>query len=101
MMPGFGGSDSMDWREFVEVLHERGFKGAFEMENEANNSKGTGNLGATVQGFRATVRVSWPPCSGRSAKKATPTTARHINRCPNPFPKTFPCARWTIWGSKQ
>ncbi len=64
MMPGFGGSDSMDWREFAEVLHERGFKGAFEMENEANNSKGTGNLGATVQGFRATVGflapMLWP-----------------------------------------
>jgi sugar phosphate isomerase/epimerase len=64
MMPGFGGSDSMDWREFVEVLHERGFEGAFEMENEANNSKGTGNLGATVQGFRATVGflapMLWP-----------------------------------------
>ena len=64
MMPGFGGSDSMDWREFVEVLTERGFKGAFEMENEASNSKGTGNLGATVQGFRATVGflapMLWP-----------------------------------------
>ncbi len=64
MMPGFGGSDSMDWREFVEVLNERGFKGAFEMENEANNSKGTGSLGATVQGFRATVNflapMLWP-----------------------------------------
>ncbi len=64
MMPGFGGSDSMDWREFGEVLNERGFKGAFEMENEADNSKGTGNLGATVQGFRATVHflapMLWP-----------------------------------------
>ncbi len=64
MMPGFGGSDSMDWREFVEVLKDRGFRGAFEMENEALNSKGTGNMGATVQGFRSTVHflapMLWP-----------------------------------------
>jgi sugar phosphate isomerase/epimerase len=64
MMPGFGGSDSMDWREFADVLNERGFRGAFEMENEALNSKGTGNLGATMQGFRATVHflspMLWP-----------------------------------------
>ncbi len=64
MMPGFGGSDSMDWREFVEVLKERRFTGAFEMENEAANSKGTGNAAATVQGFQATVfflaPMLWP-----------------------------------------
>ena len=43
MMPGFGGSDSMDWRKFVNVLNERGFNGPYEMENEASLSKGTGN----------------------------------------------------------
>ncbi len=64
MMPGFGGSDSMDWRAFVDTLKEKGFTGAFEMENEANNSKGTGNLGAIVQGFKSTVfflsPMLWP-----------------------------------------
>ncbi|MFC5536236.1 sugar phosphate isomerase/epimerase family protein [Rhodocytophaga aerolata] len=64
MMPGFGGSDSMDWRAFVDTLNEKGFTGAFEMENEANNSKGTDNLGAIVQGFKATIYflspMLWP-----------------------------------------
>ncbi len=55
MLPGFGGSDSMDWRAFVDVLSERGFKGPYEIENEAKNSKDTGNLAATIQGFQAAV----------------------------------------------
>lgn len=55
MLPGFGGSDSLDWRAFVDILKEKEFSGPFEIENEALNSKGTGNLGATVQGFKATV----------------------------------------------
>lgn len=64
MLPGFGGSDSMDWRAFIDALKEKGFKGPFEIENEAHNSKGTGNLGAVIQGFRATVLnlspMLWP-----------------------------------------
>lgn len=64
MLPGFGGSDSMDWRAFVDILKEKGFKGAFEIENEAANSKGTNNLAATVQGCKATVLnlapMLWP-----------------------------------------
>ncbi len=64
MMPGFGGSDSMDWRAFVEIVIAKGFKRPFEMENEASNSKGTGNLEATVQGFKATryflAPMLWP-----------------------------------------
>ncbi len=64
MLPGFGGSDSMDWRSFVDVLKEKGFSGPFEMENEAHNSKGTGNQEATVQGFKASVLflapMLWP-----------------------------------------
>ncbi|MGV3539046.1 MAG: sugar phosphate isomerase/epimerase family protein [Rufibacter sp.] len=52
-LPGFGGSDSVDWRGFVNTLKERGFTGAFEIENEAGLSKGTGNLGAIMQGFKA------------------------------------------------
>ncbi|RNI30013.1 sugar phosphate isomerase/epimerase [Rufibacter immobilis] len=53
MLPGFGGSDSMDWRAFVNTLRQRGFQGSFEIENEAALSKGTGNLGAILQGFKA------------------------------------------------
>lgn len=64
MMPGFGGSDSMDWRKFVNVLNERGFNGPYEMENEANLSKGTGNEGAIMQGYKASLLflapMLWP-----------------------------------------
>ncbi|MDX5421687.1 MAG: sugar phosphate isomerase/epimerase [Hymenobacteraceae bacterium] len=64
MLPGFGGSDSMDWRTFVNTLKERGFKGPFEIENEAALSKGTGNMGAIVQGFKAATLylapMLWP-----------------------------------------
>jgi sugar phosphate isomerase/epimerase len=55
MMPGFGGSDSMDWRAFIEKLKQRGFEGPYVMENEAANSKQTGNIGAIVQGFQAGI----------------------------------------------
>ncbi|WP_162054562.1 sugar phosphate isomerase/epimerase family protein [Pontibacter pamirensis] len=55
MLPGFGGSDSMDWRAFVNTLKEQGFTGPFEIENEAALSKGTGNMGAIMQGFKATT----------------------------------------------
>lgn len=64
MLPGFGGSDSMDWRAFLSTLKERGFKGPFEIENEAALSKGSGNLSAIVQGFKATTLnlapLLWP-----------------------------------------
>ena len=53
MLPGFGGSDSMDWRAFVELLSDRGYTGPYEIENEARNSKDTANLAAIVQGFQA------------------------------------------------
>ncbi|RDV16956.1 sugar phosphate isomerase/epimerase [Pontibacter diazotrophicus] len=55
MLPGFGGSDSMDWRAFVNTLKEQNFTGPFEIENEAALSKGTGNMGAIMQGFKATT----------------------------------------------
>ena len=54
-LPGFGGSDSMDWRAFINTLKARGFVGPFEIENEAALSKGTGNLAAIMQGFKATT----------------------------------------------
>jgi sugar phosphate isomerase/epimerase len=64
MMPGFGGSDSMDWRKFVNTLNERGFNGPYEMENEAGLSKGTGNEGAIMQGYKASLLflapMLWP-----------------------------------------
>ncbi|MGV3762254.1 sugar phosphate isomerase/epimerase family protein [Parapedobacter sp.] len=60
MLPGFGGSDSMDWRAFVDKLFEKGFHGPFEIENEARNSKDTGNLAATVQGYEAAVKFLAP-----------------------------------------
>ena len=64
MLPGFGGTDSLDWRGFVEALMEEGFDGPFVIENEASQSAHTGNLGATVQGFKASVLclapLVWP-----------------------------------------
>jgi sugar phosphate isomerase/epimerase len=64
MLPGFGGNDSMDWRAFLETLMARGFEGPFVIENEGANSAHTGNLGATVQGFKAAVLclapIVWP-----------------------------------------
>lgn len=55
MLPGFGGSDSMDWRAFIDTLKAKGFAGPFEIENEAALSKGTGNMGAIMQGYKATT----------------------------------------------
>ena len=64
MLPGFGGNDSMDWRGFLETLMQRGFNGPFVIENEGFNSAHTGNLGATIQGFKAAVLclapIVWP-----------------------------------------
>lgn len=60
MLPGFGGTDHMDWRAFVELLIAKGFDGPYEIENEAKNSKDTGNLAATIQGNQAAVRFLYP-----------------------------------------
>lgn len=60
MLPGFGGTDHMDWNDFVQVLNEIGFSGPFEIENEAKNSKDTGNYHAIVQGFKATTNFLAP-----------------------------------------
>ena len=60
MLPGFGGSDSMDWRAFVDLLTEKGFDGPYEIENEAKNSKDTGNMAATIQGYQAAVSFLAP-----------------------------------------
>lgn len=60
MLPGFGGSDSMDWRAFVSLLTKKGFRGPYEIENEARNSKDTGNNGAVMQGFQAAIGFLCP-----------------------------------------
>ena len=59
-LPGFGGSDSCDWTKFLETLMKKGFKYPFVIENEAVNSSHTGNMGATIQGFRATILNTAP-----------------------------------------
>jgi len=63
-LPGFGGSDSLDWCGFLQALMQRGFDGPFAIENEADNSAHTGNPGATLQGFRAAILclapIVWP-----------------------------------------
>ncbi|MGV6944362.1 sugar phosphate isomerase/epimerase family protein [Sphingobacterium kyonggiense] len=60
MLPGFGGTDDMDWNSFVEILHDRGFSGPFEIENEAKNSKDTHNMAAINQGAKNTVNFLAP-----------------------------------------
>ena len=60
MLPGFGGTDHMDWRAFVEVLVEKGFNGPFEIENEALNSKATANMAAISQGYQAAISYLSP-----------------------------------------
>ena len=63
-LPGFGGSDSMDWTAFLQNLMAKGYKYPFVIENEGCNSSHTGNMGATMQGFQATILntapVVWP-----------------------------------------
>ena len=63
-LPGFGGSDSCDWTEFLETLMAKGYSRPFVIENEGVNSSHTGNMGATMQGFKATILntapVVWP-----------------------------------------
>ena len=63
-LPGFGGSDSCDWTRFLENLMEKGYCRPFVIENEGCNSSHTGNMGATLQGFKATILnlapVVWP-----------------------------------------
>lgn len=63
-LPGFGGSDSCDWAKFLENLMAKGYSNPFVIENEGCNSSHTGNIGATIQGFKATILntapVIWP-----------------------------------------
>ena len=59
-LPGFGGSDSCDWTKFLQTLMKKGFKYPFVIENEGCNSSHTGNMGATLQGFKATILNTAP-----------------------------------------
>jgi sugar phosphate isomerase/epimerase len=63
-LPGFGGSDSIDWSAFIGAVTAAGYRGPFVVENEAVESKATGDIGAIMQGFRATVLclapMIWP-----------------------------------------
>ena len=59
-LPGFGGSDSCDWTKFLQTLMKKGFKNPFVIENEGCNSSHTGNMGATLQGFKATILNTAP-----------------------------------------
>ena len=63
-LPGFCGRDSCDWTKFLETLMAKGYGNPFVIENEGCNSSHTGNMGATLQGFRATILntapVVWP-----------------------------------------
>ena len=85
-LPGFGGSDSCDWTKFLETLMAKGYGNPFVIENEGCNSSHTGNMGATLQGFRATILntapVVWPlgPNGYEFDKSALkPMTAPDIN----------------------
>ena len=85
-LPGFGGSDSCDWTKFLETLMRKGFRNPFVIENEGCNSSHTGNMGATIQGFRATILntapVVWPlgPNGYEFDKRAlTPMTVPGVN----------------------
>ena len=60
LLPGFGGSDSCDWTKFLDTLMAKGFKNPFVIENEGCNSSHTGNMGATMQGFKATILNTAP-----------------------------------------
>ena len=63
-LPGFGGNDSCDWTKFLETLMAKGYANPFVIENEGCNSSHTGTMGATLQGFQATILntapVIWP-----------------------------------------
>ena len=68
-LPGFGGSDSMDWTLFLKTLMAKGFKYPFVIENEGCNSSHTGNMGATMQGFKATILNTAPEVWPLDAKE--------------------------------
>lgn len=73
----------MDWRAFADTLNERGFAGPWEIENEAKNSKDTGNLAATVQGYQAAIAflapMLWTLDSTRGYAPPRPAPLRDVS----------------------
>ncbi len=59
-LPGFGDTGGFDWRAFTDVLEKKKYRGPFVIENEAVNSKGTGNLKAIEQGIIACAQAFSP-----------------------------------------
>lgn len=77
-LPGFGGSDSIDWFAFLKTLMELGFDRPFVIENEADNSSHTGNAAATLQGFAATVMALAPAVWPLDAEKGWCFNAKRL-----------------------
>ncbi|HPC48912.1 MAG TPA: sugar phosphate isomerase/epimerase [Kiritimatiellia bacterium] len=77
-LPGFGGSDSIDWFAFLKTLMELGFDRPFVIENEADNSSHTGNAAATLQGFTATVMALAPAVWPLDAEKGWCFNAKRL-----------------------
>ena len=92
-LPGFGGSDSLDWAHFLETLMAKGYKYPFVIENEGCNSSHTGNMGATMQGFRATILntapVVWPLGSTGYAYDSSALKPMEVNLTKNLPVKTM------------
>lgn len=68
-LPGFGGSDSIDWFAFFKTLMAKGYERPVVIENEADNSSHTGNAAATQQGFAAAVMSMAPAVWSLDAEK--------------------------------
>lgn len=75
MLPGFGGTDSMDWRSFISHLNDHAFGGVFSIENEAANSKNTNDEMAIEQGIAGTLSfvkpMIWPLEQGKGYQFGT------------------------------
>ncbi len=88
-LPGFGGSDSIDWRAFIDTLNAIGYdKKPYVIENEGWNSSHTGNEGATDQGFASTILgcapLLWP--LGRDGYKFDRKNLVKLSDAPNDIP---------------
>lgn len=77
-LPGFGGSDSMDWFAFLKTLMDLGYDRPFVIENEADNSSHTGNAAATIQGFASTIMSLAPALWSLDAEKGWWFNPQHL-----------------------
>ena len=78
-LPGYGGSDSIDWTAFFKTLMDKGFSRPFVIENEADNSSHTGNAAATLQGFASTVLSMAPAIWSLDAEKGWCFNPKHLS----------------------